>query len=145
MAHRLFELKLSAPARIPPLVSYGFTSGLVRIEHRRVQGRPLLSVSRLLSPEARLRLGRELRATIADWRSNGFVHGDLTPRNILVETGPEGPRAWFVDWILDLSSFEGTPQFAASEVWEGRRSAESDCYAIDKILCILLRNHSESL
>ena len=84
-------------------------------------------------PEIRTNLRRQAEL----WKREGFIHGDLSLRNMLVNFDRGPVRLWFIDWITDLNSFEGTPRYASSEVYRGRRSHDSDRYAIEQILCIL--------
>jgi hypothetical protein len=103
----------------------------MRIESARVTGTPLLRAGEL---HARL-LPTRLLEPLAVWRAKGFVHGDLSPANILVEPGG---ALWFVDWLVDLDSFAGTPRYSAPPVYRfGRHDFETDAFAAREILRVI--------
>jgi hypothetical protein len=54
----------------------------------------------------------QLLAMVGRWREEGFVHGDLSPQNLLLlREGGHSPRILAVDWVMDLESREGTPRY----------------------------------
>ncbi|MBI3543872.1 MAG: hypothetical protein HY075_11420 [Deltaproteobacteria bacterium] len=141
MARRAAEIAGRRPYQVARLLDFGFAGELLRLRSARVTGIPLwrLIAARELAPAPALALAGELERALRRWRVEGFVHGDLSPRNILVaRERPELAVPWFIDWTVDLSSFAGTPRFAGREVFQGHRSFASDRYAIEEILCILL-------
>lgn len=72
--------------------------------------------------------------TYARWQIESFVHGDISPRNILVQIEDGRPiKLYFIDWIIDLDSKVGTPMYAAPEVYEGKHTPDSDRFAIEKV------------
>lgn len=134
IAQRLSEIRDHGPVNVPRLISYGFSGDLARLETERVPGTPL-KTSRIAQDQL-LQVLAALSSQVELWRRDGFVHGDLSPRNILVDASSGRPQLWFIDWIVDLEGFEATPLYASPEVMNGRRSHDSDCYAIERISCI---------
>lgn len=140
ITRRLCHLAFHPPSGVPRIRSYGLGSdSRLRIELERVPGRSLHSCLGQLSHQDRCELARRLSRQLAIWRGEGFVHGDLSLRNILIERQPHGPlkRVWFIDFIFDLESRQGTPQFASPDVAKGVHSHDSDRYSIEQILCIV--------
>jgi tRNA A-37 threonylcarbamoyl transferase component Bud32 len=122
---------------VPTVASFGFAGSRLRLECLRVPGIPLARALPELSRGSRARLGRALIETASQWHRLGFVHGDLSPRNILVTRPASSSCSWFIDWVVDPTTFEATPAFSAPGLLGDQRSCASDSYAIKRILCIL--------
>lgn len=140
---RLRSIRLQPPLNVPALISYAFVErgagrAVLRLEFERVSGRPLQSSAEFSRTHPlRTQLLAAVNKSVENWKQIGFVHGDLSPRNILLDLHPQTGRlnrVWFIDWIVDLKGFEATPRYAAPEVFQGRRSVLTDQYAIDIIL-----------
>lgn len=84
------------------------------------------------------KLKRPERALLVDlfdlqrqWATVGFVHGDLSPSNLLVT--PDGTLL-AVDWLPDLRCFSGTPAFASPLVAKtGLHSLETDGHGFQRL------------
>jgi Ser/Thr protein kinase RdoA (MazF antagonist) len=134
---RLAALRANPPAGVPPLHSYGWLAqggagSRLRLSLGLVSGVPLAVCLPALGASTRLEVSEALRALLESWRKVGFVHGDLSPRNILVDV--RRAEVWCIDWILDLKGFEATPRYAAPAVFQGRRSHDTDRFALAEIL-----------
>ena len=96
------------------------------------------------------RVGLELFGALATIHASGWRHGDLQPRNVLVERGGHGPRTRILDLGLavELGSENGNrrtagvPLYLAPEVLRGGEPDErSDLYAAGLLLfeCLVSR------
>lgn len=136
VAARLQQIVSEPPPHVPRLLSYGLADHVLRLEFERIEGLSLHALNSHLE-QSDTRLKARLRYCFAqvlnDWNRNGFVHGDLSPRNILLDTRT-GMGVWCIDWIVDLQSYECTPRYASLEVLKGLRSTQSDRHAFDTIL-----------
>ena len=133
ICQRLAQIMKVQPLGVPALLSFGWssTNGLLRLEIERVPGIRLFDLHFPIP----LNIIQLLEGALVSWQSIGFIHGDLSPRNILVDI--DAKQVWFVDWVLDLSGFKGTPKYASKEVFLGKRSFESDQFALEHVL----KNH----
>lgn len=137
---RLKQLIDRPPSGVPRLLDFGWSGAtpgkpLLRLETEWVPGASLFQVRNLLRSRDLRKIATQLRRQAAIWQAEGFVHGDLSPSNILVQRhNGENAVLRFVDWVVDLNGFEATPRYAAPEVFAGRRSFASDRYAIREIL-----------
>lgn len=147
---RLHNIKNNPPNAIPAILSFGWIShcekskidqALLRLELQCIVGLPLFRAAALLSDQTLKSLCSELQKQTLIWQKQGFVHGDLSPRNVLVATPRSSkiPRLWFVDWVLDLKSYEATPAYASRDVYQRNRSWRSDEYALDRMIRQLRR------
>ncbi|MEW6058034.1 MAG: hypothetical protein AB1540_15615 [Bdellovibrionota bacterium] len=135
VSKRLERIKQRPPSHVPRLIEYGFVDGRIRIAQALVKGSPLSEVSQELAPQDWADLREMLFLQTPLWREEGFIHGDLSPSNILIDRDQSGAiTVAYVDWTLDLEGFEATPLFAAPEVFRGKRSFESDRHSISEIL-----------
>lgn len=120
-------LKAEIPG-IPKLLNYGFTDSRVRLELKWVDGETLYA----MHPN-RKRVATRINALadyLIQWKKLGFVHGDLSPRNIVI-----GKQSlWCVDWLVDINSFAGTPAFASPKILKTGHTHETDLYAFRQIL-----------
>ncbi len=148
IAARLKYVQNAAPANTQELLRFGFNGERLRLELKHVPGVTLANL--LQHPAGKDHLGKVaalLTEQIKLWQRENFIHGDLSLTNTLLTREQVHGRfqLCFIDWIVDLTSFEGTPQFASPEVFRGRRSHASDRYAIEKILCIVRRHNEGAL
>ncbi len=137
---RLERVRADPPTRIARLHSYRRLGDFIELRMEEIHGHTLCEFS---STNAIATLRGQIDEILSIWRLHGFIHGDLSPTNILVtvsseHTRPEmrleiRPEVWFVDWVADFKSFEGTPRYASPETFAGRRSHDSDAYAVLKI------------
>lgn len=141
---RCQKLKSRAIFGVPRLIHFGILSHpycsksfLLRIEHERALGAPLQTLTVRERKELKKPLKEIFQKTLIEWKKAEFIHGDLSLRNILIF--PEvKPRVTFIDWLINIHGFSGTPLFTAPEVLKGRpRTFESDCFALNKILVSL--------
>ncbi|MBW2731473.1 MAG: serine/threonine protein kinase [Deltaproteobacteria bacterium] len=94
----------------------------------------------------------QVLAGLAAVHARGIVHRDLKPDNVMVEEGPDGPRAKILDFGIakplqdeDLLSLTGkgqiigTPRYMAPEQALGREvDARSDIFTAGALLYVLL-------
>jgi predicted unusual protein kinase regulating ubiquinone biosynthesis (AarF/ABC1/UbiB family) len=70
---------------------------------------------------------------VISWSICGFIHGDLSPANILYH--PQTPqKLYFIDWLLDLRKPAGTPRYCEPRLLFCKNNAEKDQYAMAKII-----------
>lgn len=66
-----------------------------------------------------------------------LIHGDLNPGNLILT----GKGIVAIDWLIDLSSPQGTPLFSHPNLFKGKpRSRDTDKFAIDLIAAFVLKN-----
>lgn len=124
------------PRAVPGLLRFGLVSHThLRVEFERVpDGEPLFLVWPGLSLAQRREVEETAWTAVSSWEHCGFVHGDISTRNILVCVA--GLRVWFIDWVLDLESREGTPRF-----WGGYpRSVTTDQESLRQVFKYLSRH-----
>ncbi|MBI2604853.1 MAG: phosphotransferase [Deltaproteobacteria bacterium] len=126
---RLERIRTYPPARIARLHSYRWLGDFIELRMEEIHGHTLREFTRANAIAA---LRGQIGETLSKWLAQGFIHGDLSPTNILVAAEMK-PEVRFVDWVSDLESFEGTPRYASPETFAGRRSHDSDVYAASKI------------
>ena len=142
ISDRLDHIYKTTPHNVAKLNCFGLINDAAnqcvkfRIEFLKLKMPNLASVCNLLSTSQRKRIKGSFYHSLKLWRKSGFIHGDLSPRNILIDFTTE--QVYFVDWILDLESFEATPQYASKEVYLKRRTWFSDHYSADIICSELL-------
>jgi hypothetical protein len=137
---RLEDLRLQPPPQVQVIeqwtaVADGEGFALIT-EQRRLPLPSLASMACELSEGRRLRLVDELRALAGLWRSRGFIHGDISPSNLLI-TGDD--RIVAVDWVLDLRSREGTPRYVPASLAHKMKDFAHDEAAVLQIATALCR------
>lgn len=135
VAERLKKISTSDIVCIPTLFSFGWTENRLRLETEFVPGTSLSLLSIKDEASFASKLAGPLFACLRQWQRSGFVHGDLSPSNIIVEMKKDKiTQIHCIDWTLDLEGFEATPRYAAPEVYEGIRDCRTDEYAVQLIL-----------
>lgn len=85
-----------------------------------------------LPPERVAEIGQAVAGTLAAAHRRGIIHGNLTPRNVLLAT--DG-----VPWLSDLGTRPSGPAFVAPEVRAGHQpDARADLYALGLVLHVAL-------
>lgn len=136
---RLQRMGENPPRSVPRLISFGLLadnqSPIIRLVTPHVRGLNLFQIMNETCSNEKKQIARELRCLSKIWQSQNFVHGDLSPRNIIVEL-LQGKliRIWCIGWVLDLKSFEATPYYSSKDVFYGNRSFLSDDFAIERII-----------
>jgi serine/threonine protein kinase len=98
----------------------------------------LFNLQTLLNQTEKNAIAKVLIKTLSAWRNIDFVHGDLSPRNILVLKNQSLLKIAVIDWLIDLKNFSGTPKYCSPSVFQnGFHNSQSDEYALNKILFIL--------
>lgn len=118
--------------------SYRLNNHVLRLSLLRVQADPLFCLRSTLNQQTKQSIAIKIKESLFCWSKLGFIHGDLSPRNILINTKPF-LQIYFIDWVLDLQSFIATPYYSNQEVYKGKRSLSSDQYAARKIVEWLLQ------
>ncbi len=137
ISERLSLMQRYPPNSVPELLNFGLTvENSVRLCFQRVLGQNLNSCMHNLCLHEKKWIIDTLQKQISQWKNQDFVHGDLSLRNILYDN--TNNQLWFIDWILDLKSFSGTPYFASKEVFKGIHTYESDAFAMMRICDMLL-------
>jgi hypothetical protein len=128
---RLERWQKDPPTRVSKVLSYGWlpslpgsVSSCLRLSFARIRGVSLHQCWPKLATADRK--NAEVQAAIVAelWHREGFVHGDISPRNILFDTSCK--QIWFIDCALDVASPQGTPAF-----WTGEpRNHATDRFAL---------------
>ncbi len=85
-----------------------------------------------LPPERVAEIGRAVALTLAAAHRRGIIHGNLTPRNVLLST--DG-----TPWLSDLGTRPSGPAFVAPEVRGGHQpDSRADLYALGLVLHVAL-------
>jgi len=85
-----------------------------------------------LPPQQVAEIGLTAAVTLAAAHRHGVLHGNLTPRNVLLDT--EG-----LPWLSDLGTRPSGPAFVAPEVRGGQQAdARADIYALGLVLHVAL-------
>lgn len=85
-----------------------------------------------LAPERVAEIGQAAAATLAAAHRRGILHGNLTPRNVLLAT--DG-----TPWLSDFGIRPTGPAFVAPEVRGGQQAdARADIYALGLVLHVAL-------
>src|SRR5260370_23981283 len=99
-------------------------------------------------------IARQICAGLAQAHSQGVIHGDLKPGNILIVRAPRSPiRAVITDFGIAtlrpivgapvIGGRGGTPDYMAPELFLGERSTvASDLYALGILFHVMLTGHS---
>lgn len=151
--------KLHHP-HIVPLVDFGVQENLVYLVMRRVEGISLAEFSRLFheqnredeSPEKWKYLGLlmlQIARAVAHAHSEGIIHRDIKPGNILVD---HDSNAWLTDFGLSTTTvatgklWGGTLGYMPPEQFAGKSNRRTDIFAFGVTLLELvtgLRRNSE--
>ncbi|MFE5187197.1 serine/threonine-protein kinase [Streptomyces sp. NPDC056628] len=97
------------------------------------------------------RIGADLLDALRTAHAAGVVHRDITPANVLVESGTE--RVVLTDFgiarvpgtgtLTESGSFVGSPEYTAPERMSGARTGPaSDLWSVGALLCALLSGES---
>jgi len=110
-----------------------------------VQGNNMLALRDKLPRAQLLSLLARIARTVHTAHQRGLIHGDLKPANILLETTPEGPHPWLVDFGMARALAEarpvegGTPAYMAPELVRGDPpSPAADIFSLGATLYHLL-------
>ena len=111
-----------------------------------VQAEPLLQFAHGRPLKQQLELVIQVLHALTYLHRRGIVHRDLTPSNVLVVSGPEGPLVKVLDFGLAIdaergntTSAAGTLLYMAPEIFHGEpASVASDLYAIGAMTYQLL-------
>ncbi len=115
--NRVFSISTKRPTGIPEIHSYRLHGSTLELRTKYIEG-------------AHVSLDELSFEILKKWKCEDFVHGDLSPSNIV----HDGEDFWFIDWLPDLESYQGTPHYASDEVFRGKHSSDSDEYALRKII-----------
>ena len=136
-----------------PLFEAGEEDGLLYISMRYVRGPDLgqLIVSEgRLDPRQAIRILDQLADALDTAHSEGLVHRDIKPGNILIEQRPRGEHTYLTDFgltkhtgsqsgLTKTGMMVGTLDYMAPEQFEGRRlDARADIYALGCVLYEML-------
>ncbi|MFO0576447.1 MAG: AAA family ATPase [Polyangia bacterium] len=137
------EFRTLASLRHPNIISvldYGFDSQGQPFYTMELlaDAKPLLVFARSQPPAQRIELVFQILHALAYLHRRGILHRDLTPNNVLVVHGSEGPRVKVVDFGLAVgvdgitrSAAAGTLLYMAPELLRGDLASErSDLYAV---------------
>ncbi len=105
-----------------------------------------------LEPRTAISIARQLAGALAAAHERGVIHADVSPSNVQVEQGPDGPTAKLLDFGLaqirdeqigaagEASEFVfGTPHYISPEQIQGHGAEErSDQYSLGAILFEML-------
>src|SRR5206468_1947022 len=99
VVERLHWLRSHNVKGIPRILSWGLFDDFVRIQ---IERKPGLTLHDLLITKRleKIEVQRSLYQMLTHWELIGFVHGDLSPRNILIETNVRPHRVWAIDCLL---------------------------------------------
>ncbi len=85
-----------------------------------------------LPPDRVAEIGQTVTATLVSAHRRGIIHGNLTPRNVLLATSG-------TPWLSDLGTRPSGPAFVAPEVRGGHQlDARADLYALGLVLHVAL-------
>jgi serine/threonine-protein kinase len=132
----LREARLQARVDHPavlPVLDHGRLAGFPWFSMPYVGGAPLKAARRGLGLGEAIALLCEVCRAVAAVHRRGIVHCDVNPRNILVDRGPAGLRAWLIDFGIAGEPRRGrsqprpfgTPAYMAPEQ-VGTNAAELD-------------------
>lgn len=137
------EFRTLASLRHPNIISvldYGFDSQGQPFYTMELlaDAEPLLVFARSQAPAQRIDLIFQILHALAYLHRRGILHRDLTPNNVLVVRGLDGPRVKVVDFGLAVgvdsitrSAAAGTLLYMAPELLRGDSASErSDLYAV---------------
>jgi non-specific serine/threonine protein kinase/serine/threonine-protein kinase len=165
-ALRRFEFEQSTLARlshanvVSAIASGDSADGLPYIVMPLVPGVPItdFAATESLDISARVRLLVQACSGVQHAHTNGVIHRDLKPGNILVAWGDAAPRAVVIDFglakptsgppagVTMTGQAIGTPRFMSPEQRAGKPvDARTDVFSLGVILHELLRLHATSL
>ncbi len=136
-----------------PLFEAGEEDGLLYISMRFVRGPDLgqlIGTEGRLDAERAIRILEQLADALDTAHSEGLVHRDIKPGNILIEQRPRGEHTYLTDFGLTKQAgsqsgltktgmMVGTLDYMAPEQFEGRRlDARADIYALGCVLYEML-------
>ncbi|GEM_PF-1639367 len=135
ISSRIAVLRSGALLGVPRLESFERTAQrvgkftLTRVVWQYVRGTPLLHFRNRGLPWYSM-----FRTTQLNWRQNDFVHGDLSPRNILIDFPTKGtiPNIWCIDPLLCFGTSKGTPRYRSGYL--GGWTPDLDEYCLTQIL-----------
>jgi thiamine kinase-like enzyme len=114
-----------------------FNQTRVRLCTELVSGTPLYRWALNASQTQRRELQEILSITLCAWREYGFVHGDLSPRNLFI-SNTNKLTVFAIDWMIDLKSFAGTPAYTCMSALSSGKTFETDETAITRIVAKFL-------
>lgn len=117
--NRIFSIMTRLPSAIPKISGYQFRENRLELKIKYIEGGSPTRVS-----------NEHMRNILAQWKKEGFVHGDLSPSNLIYD----GKELWCIDWLVDLDTYRGTPRYASHEVFRGKHTHTSDEYAFCKMV-----------
>jgi predicted Ser/Thr protein kinase len=127
----------------------GEVEGRPYISMQHIEGKNLSDLRGQLSPEAIVRLVRDVARAIQAAHKTGLIHRDLKPANILVGTGEGDLHPYVVDFglardqedteLTRTGMISGTPSYLSPEQAEGiPLDRRSDVYSLGVILYEML-------
>ncbi len=103
---------------------------IIKLEFKWINGVDLYHFTKSQSDRITEEIKFNLKQIINSWNKNYFfVHGDISLKNIIIQPNNE---ITFIDWLIDLNNYAGTPYYASSEVYRGNHTFESDLYALNQ-------------
>lgn len=104
---------------------------VIRIQSPLVAGSTLREAANRLSTKDKSILQSNLLKLQMQYARIGFVHGDLSPSNLLIID--QQLTLCGIDWLLDLNSKTGTPRYSSPAIINGIHTLETDHYSFSKI------------
>ena len=141
-----------AHPNIVKVFDYGQHAGMPYLVLDYVEGGTLKDVVRPMHASTAAQLLAPIARALAYAHTQGIMHCDVKPTNILLTTGGQplladfglaqmiGPE--FAAGLERSNAMLGTPEYMAPEQWHGKAEPASDCYALGAILYELVTGHT---